>query len=85
MVRRHVRAGLLSTPEANGAIEDLIDLPLSVFPTAPLLRRTWILRHSMTAYDASYVALAEALGCPLLTADARLANAPGAQCTVEVV
>lgn len=71
--------------EANAAIEDLLDLPLSVFPTAPLLRRTWALRNDITAYDGCYVVLAEALGCPLLTADVRVANAPGARCAIEVI
>lgn len=85
VVRRQASAGLLTVAEANAAIEDLIELPLSVFPSAPLLRRTWALRHNMTAYDACYIALAEALACPLLTADTRLANAPGAQCAIEVV
>ena len=51
----------------------------------PLIARCWELRHNVTAYDASYVALAEALGVPLLTADARLANAPGIRCEVELL
>jgi predicted nucleic acid-binding protein len=45
----------------------------------------WELRDNLTAYDATYVALAEALGYELLTADARLANAPGPKCTIVVV
>jgi len=85
VVRRQTGAGSLTTAEANAAIEDLLDLPLSVYPTAALLRRAWALRDNITSYDACYVALAEALGCPLLTADARLANAPGARCIIEAV
>lgn len=85
VVRRQASAGSLTLAEANAAIEDLLDLPLSVFPTAPLLRRTWALRNNITADDACYVALAEALSCPLLTADVRLANAPGARCAIEVI
>jgi predicted nucleic acid-binding protein len=50
-----------------------------------LLGRIWQLRHNLSAYDATYVALAEALGCALLTADARLAAAPGVACDVTVV
>ena len=51
----------------------------------PLLPRCWELRDNVTPYDAAYVALAEALGVPLLTADARLANAPGIRCEVELL
>lgn len=85
VIRRHASAGLLTATQANAAIEDLIDLPLSVFPTAPLLRHAWTLRDNLTVYDACYVALAEALSCPLLTADTRLANAPGSRCAIEVI
>ena len=45
----------------------------------------WTLRENLTAYDATYVALAEALGCTLVTADARIAQAPGTSCLVSVV
>ena len=50
-----------------------------------LTSRIWSLRHNLSAYDASYVALAEALDCPLLTADARLAAAPRPSCPITVV
>jgi predicted nucleic acid-binding protein len=50
-----------------------------------LLDRMWQLRENVTAYDAAYVALAEALDCPVVTADARLSRAPGLRCTVTVV
>jgi predicted nucleic acid-binding protein len=50
-----------------------------------LLPRVWQLRGNLTAYDASYIALAEALDCPLLTADRRLAGAPGVRATVITV
>ena len=85
VVRREAGTGSLSAAEANAAIEDLLDLPLTVYPTHPLLRRAWALRNNFTAYDACYVALAEALACPLLTADLRLANAPGARCLIESI
>jgi predicted nucleic acid-binding protein len=52
---------------------------------APLAGRVWELRGNVTAYDATYVALAEVLACPLVTADARLARAPGLRCVVTVV
>ena len=51
----------------------------------PLLRRMWALGDNVTAYDATYIALAEALSCPLLTADIRLASSPGLRCAIEVV
>lgn len=84
VIRRGLIAGAFTTTQATGAVEDLLDLPVSVFPSAPLLRRAWALRDNLTAYDACYIALAEALDCSLLTADARLANAPGPTCVVEL-
>lgn len=84
VIRKQLIAGALTTTQANDAVEDLLDLPVSVFPSASLLRRAWALRDNVTAYDACYVALAEALDCPLLTADTRLANAPGTTCAVEL-
>lgn len=84
VIRKRLIAGALTTTQADDAVEDLLDLPVSVFPSAPLLRRAWALRDNVTAYDACYVALAEALDCTLLTADTRLANAPGTTCAVEL-
>jgi predicted nucleic acid-binding protein len=84
VLRRQVAASLITPAQASAAVDDLLDLPLSVFPTAPLLRRAWQLRDNLTPYDACYVALAEALDCTLITADARLTNAPGASCTFEL-
>jgi len=55
------------------------------FPHGTLARAAWRLRHSMSYYDALYVALATRLGAPLLTMDKRLANAPGLPCSVELV
>ena len=85
VIRRHVANGALSKRQADNAIGDLLSLPIVVYPTAPLLRRSWELRGNVTAYDACYVALAEALDCVLLTADTRLANAPGTRCQFDVV
>lgn len=67
------------------SIDDLLNLPITVYPTAALGRRAWELRDNASAYDACYVALAEALGCSLATADQRLAHAPGARCKFEIV
>jgi predicted nucleic acid-binding protein len=85
VIRRQLASGALTPAQANNAIEDLLNLPITVYPTAPLLRRAWELRDNATAYDACYVALAEALGCALVTADQRLANAPGSRCQFDIV
>jgi predicted nucleic acid-binding protein len=85
VLRRQVIAGDLTKRQADDAVEDLLALPLTVYPTAPLLRRCWVLRGNVTAYDACYVALAEGLGCTLVTADAKLANAPGPRCRIDLI
>jgi predicted nucleic acid-binding protein len=82
---RHASHGSLTPQQADAAIADLLAFPVTVYPTGPLLRRVWELRQNVTAYDACYVALAEAVGYPLVTADRRLASAPGIRCEVEVV
>lgn len=85
VIRRQSFAGTLDDAQAEEAIEDLLELPIIICPTAPLLPRAWELRSNATPYDACYIALAEFLGCPLLTADARLARAPGSACEIELV
>ena len=85
VIRRQLATGALTPAQATNAIEDLLNFPITVYPTAPFLRHAWELRDNVTAYDACYVALAEALGCALATADQRLANAPGARCHFEIV
>ena len=85
VIRRNTIGGRLSSTQATAAINDLFDLPITVYPTGPLLRRGWELRGNVTSYDACSVALAEALGCSLLTADARLAAAPGTNCSIELI
>ena len=85
VLRRHANRGQLTPEQAAAAMSDLLAFPIRVFPAAPLLRRVWELRQDLTAYDACYVALAEAVERPLLTADRRLANAPGLRCEVEVL
>lgn len=74
-----------SPEQCREALSLLQELPVIREPHGPLLGRIWELRHDLTPYDASYVALAEALGVPLVTGDRRLAQAPGVRCTVEVV
>jgi predicted nucleic acid-binding protein len=84
VIRKHLAAGAVDHERASAAIEDLIDLPLLLFPTAPFLRRAWTLRENVTPYGACYVALAETLACTMLTADGRLARAPGLECPIEL-
>lgn len=85
VIRRHLGTGRLSPEQADAAVADLLDLPIRVFPTAPLLPRAWSLRADLTAYDGCCAALAEAVDAPLLTANRRLARAPGLRCPVEVI
>jgi predicted nucleic acid-binding protein len=85
VLRKRWLAGSISDQRFAVAIEDLEDLDLDRYPTLPLMRRAYELRASLTAYDATYVALAELLGCGLLTGDGRLANAPGPRCTIRLL
>jgi predicted nucleic acid-binding protein len=85
VIRGRVLGGALDVDAARLAIEDLAVAPVRRYDTRPLLSRIWELRDNLTVYDAGYVALAEALDCPLVTADRRLAHAPGVRCEVELV
>jgi predicted nucleic acid-binding protein len=84
-LRRYVRAGELDAAAAAGALDDLRSLDLERHGHEPLLGRVWALRDNPTAYDAVYVALAEALDSTLLTCDGRLARAPVVSDRVELV
>lgn len=84
-LQRLVRAGEVSPDRAADAITDLADLDLHRHPHLDLLTRAWKLRENVTAYDAMYVALAEALDAPLVTCDRPLANTSGHRATIEVV
>ena len=84
-VGRQVQRGVIEAADAARAVRTWQRLGVQRFPTVGMLDRVWELRHNVTAYDATYVALAEELDCPLLTADARLANAAGPRCTFTVV
>ena len=85
MIRRWVLGGRLDESAAVQALDHLSDLAAERHDHEPFLRRTWELRHNVTAYDAIYVALAEALDAPLITCDARLARAPVASVTIELI
>jgi predicted nucleic acid-binding protein len=85
VLRRRVASGAFPAARARQAIADLRMMPLVRSPHGPLLERCWELRENVTVYDAAYVALAEALDAVLLTADQRLASAPGPRCTRELI
>ena len=81
-LRRLELAGEVSHFEAASAQAELMKLDIVLFPFAPFAERVWALRGNLTSYDAWYVALAEALDCPLLTLDRKLSNATGPMCEV---
>ncbi|MCY7374007.1 MAG: type II toxin-antitoxin system VapC family toxin [Spirochaetaceae bacterium] len=83
VLRRQLAAGSLDARRAQLALADLVDLPLQRATHLTLLPRIWELRNNLSAYDASYVALAERLGATLLTADVRLTRASGPTCSIE--
>jgi predicted nucleic acid-binding protein len=85
VLRRYAAAGDMSAERGLEALEDLADLSVRRYPHDIFLPRVWELRANLTAYDAVYVALAEALGAPLLTRDRRIANAARHHARVEVV
>jgi predicted nucleic acid-binding protein len=85
VLRRFVLRGALYESRAREAIDTLREFPLRRYPHEPLLGRIWALRDNLTAYDATYVALAEGLRSPLVTRDRRLAAAPGIGATVNVL
>jgi predicted nucleic acid-binding protein len=85
VVRRYAAKGEIDGERGRAALADLADFPLHRYPHEFLLPRVWDLRNNLTAYDAVYVALAEALGAPLLTRDQRLAAATGHHARVELV
>lgn len=83
--RRLAAAGDLDERRVALAMDDLGALRLDRVPHGRLLGRCWELRSNLTVYDAAYVALAEAMDLPLLTADAKLAAAPGLRCETELL
>lgn len=83
--RRLVAAGEVTPQRATAALARLIELPLARSQHSRLIERVWELRGNVTSYDAAYIALAEALGATLVTADGRLSRAPGIRCAVTLV
>lgn len=77
--------GKLSDSRAADALSALGQVYIDQVDIVPLLGRVWNLRANLNAYDAGYVATAEVLGCPLVTADAKLANATGPRCEIVLL
>lgn len=84
-LRRRVAARQMDPDAAWSALNTWRRLGMTRYPVFSILDRVWQLRDNLSAYDASYVALAELLDCILLTADGRLGRAPGIRCPVTVV
>jgi predicted nucleic acid-binding protein len=85
VVRRYAVNKDIDGDRGRLALADLADFPVRRYPHDFLLPRVWELRNNLTAYDAVYVALAEALDAPLLTRDRRLAAAAGHHARIELV
>jgi len=85
VLRKRWIAGTVSDSRFASAVDDLGQLDLDRYPALRFMRRAYELRANVTVYDAVYVALAEVLGCELLTADRRLANASGPRCAIRVL
>jgi predicted nucleic acid-binding protein len=80
ILRRLERSRDISSLEATSSHRDLMRLDMELYPFAPFAERVWALRDNLPAYDAWYVALAEALECPLATLDLKLRRASGPTC-----
>jgi predicted nucleic acid-binding protein len=80
ILRRLERSRDISSLEATSSHRDLMRLDMELYPFAPFAERVWALRDNLSAYDAWYVALAEALECPLATLDLKLRRASGPTC-----
>lgn len=84
-LRAMTRRGALGERAAAMALRATLGLDVHRYPHTELMTRVWELRHNATPYDAIYLALAELLGAPLVTRDARLRGVPGCRAHVEVV
>ncbi|WP_198587126.1 type II toxin-antitoxin system VapC family toxin [Glycomyces xiaoerkulensis] len=82
VLRRLVRRGVLDEERASKALRLLSRFDLHRFDHTPLLPRIWQLRDNMTAYDASFAALAETLDASLVTVDSKFERTPGLRCRV---
>jgi predicted nucleic acid-binding protein len=85
VLRRRWLARTMTARRFAAAVDDLGALPADRYPVLPFMPRAYELRANVSAYDATYVALAEQLGCALVTVDRRLAAAPGPRCAITVI
>ena len=85
VIRRWVAEGSVRPQRGGALVAMLPELAIDLHPHELLLPRAWALRANLSAYDATYVALAELLEAPLLTLDGRLAGAPGNRATIELL
>ncbi len=85
VLRRYNLAGELDSRRGEEALTDFRDISLTKYAHDFLLPRVWELRHTLTAYDALYVSLAEVVNAPLITRDLRLSRSSGHAATIELV
>ncbi|HVE70626.1 MAG TPA: type II toxin-antitoxin system VapC family toxin [Thermoanaerobaculia bacterium] len=84
-MRRRWLTKIVDDEHAQSALSIFRRTPITRYPIEPLVPRMWFLRQNITAYDASYVALAESLDLPLITRDARLARSTGHAARIEYI
>jgi predicted nucleic acid-binding protein len=85
VLRRYVSTGQVPEHWARMALDIAVAFPMRRYFHEPLVKRVWELKENLTAYDAAYVSLAEALRAPLVTCDAKLARAPGLRASIELI
>ena len=84
VVRRYTARRDIDVALGRAALDDLADFPMRRYPHLSLLPRIWELRHNLSAYDAAYIALAQAVDAPLVTLDRRLAGSSGHRARIEL-
>ena len=85
VVRGHLLGGHIGAAQAGDAVDAVAEIDPEIVPTRLLVPRIWSLRGNLTTYDAAYAAAAEMYGCPLVTADGKLARASGIGCAIELI
>jgi len=85
VLRRYASTKQIDQRRCQDALQDWLAFPVNRYAHDTLLSRIWALRNNLTAYDAAYIALAEALDAPLATRDAKLANASGHTARIELL